>query len=175
MSAPYQLLPPLDCGDVYTADCGHGNLISLARDGERWQLEIMALASMSIVGPNRTLPEEYIPGVLTSLLDRNCGREHLDLAWRAHMTAPVITPQPRVYFIRSGDYGPVKIGTARNVDSRLRTLQTGNPERLALIGTEPGDGTRERELHARFASARITGEWFSPTADLLAYISGVTA
>ena len=169
------LLPPLDCGDVYTGDCGHEHLVSLDRDGDRWQLRLVSVRTLSTVGPNRTLPLDYVLPTLTVLLDRECGREHQDLQWQAPMSTPVISPQPCVYFIRSGTCGPVKIGTALDVESRRRTLQTGNPERLTVIRTEPGDATRERELHERFASCRIAGEWFAPTADLLAYISGGAA
>jgi hypothetical protein len=42
-----------------------------------------------------------------------------------------------------------------------------------LPATIPGDAADERELHLRFASHRISGEWFSPDAELLEFIRGL--
>lgn len=75
-----------------------------------------------------------------------------------------------IYFIRQGEDGPVKIGFARDagaVDTRLRTFQTGHSETLHLLGMRPGDLADEAALHQRFAAARLRGEWFEPTAELL--------
>jgi hypothetical protein len=60
-----------------------------------------------------------------------------------------------IYFIQSGEDGPIKIGFSNQPDRRLPELQTGNPR--ALI---PGDTSVERQLHTRFEPARIRGEWF---------------
>ncbi len=43
-----------------------------------------------------------------------------------------------VYFIRAGDNGPVKIGTAEDVAGRLRELQCGNHEDLRLLRVVEG-------------------------------------
>jgi len=79
-----------------------------------------------------------------------------------------------IYFIQQGDVGPIKIGycqSGRSVFKRLGTLQVGNPERLYLRAVIPEGGTTtERKLHAAFASARLTGEWFRPTPTLLRVI-----
>jgi hypothetical protein len=65
-----------------------------------------------------------------------------------------------VYFVQSGDVGPVKIGIARDPLARLGELQTGNPEQLHIRHVLPGDRTMESGLHHRFREARIRGEWF---------------
>jgi Meiotically up-regulated gene 113 len=65
-----------------------------------------------------------------------------------------------VYFIQAGDHGPVKIGFSNKPDRRLPQLQTGNHRDLQLRHVIPGDKDTERELHERFADARIRGEWF---------------
>lgn len=61
--------------------------------------------------------------------------------------------------------GRAKIGISIKPEARLIDLQVGNPEKLLLYGTMPGD--HEYELHHRFAHNRLQGEWFKATADLL--------
>lgn len=77
-----------------------------------------------------------------------------------------------VYFIQQGSDGPIKIGLAANPEKRLGTLQSGNPDRLyvrAIIRTaEPKK--LEIDLHGLFRQHRVGGEWFQPTAELLAYM-----
>lgn len=72
-----------------------------------------------------------------------------------------------VYIIQSGPRkgSPIKIGVADNPESRMRELQTGNPETLVLIASieQPNRMAAydlESWLHRRFSSARISGEWF---------------
>jgi hypothetical protein len=81
-------------------------------------------------------------------------------------------PAPRtakVYLIRQGESGPIKIGTSTDVESRLASLQTANPEPLHLLRTFDGDERIERAIHGRFAHLRLRGEWFKPAAELLAF------
>jgi hypothetical protein len=66
----------------------------------------------------------------------------------------------RVYFIEAHD-GPIKIGVAQNPMNRLRSLQTGHPFELQLLGTIPGNATDEKRLHHRFSKYHLRGEWFS--------------
>jgi hypothetical protein len=65
-----------------------------------------------------------------------------------------------VYMIRAGDDGPVKIGHAKNPFARRANLQGGSSQKLILLGLLPGSKPEEQELHRRFASDRISGEWF---------------
>lgn len=74
-----------------------------------------------------------------------------------------------VYFIRSGNY--IKIGYAEQPRRRLKELQTGNPEKLQLLGTVPGGPDREREIHHLFNDFRVKGEWFELVTDILAYLT----
>jgi excisionase family DNA binding protein len=76
-----------------------------------------------------------------------------------------------VYFFRSGPF--VKIGTTRNIKSRLQNLQISHPTPIALVGTIPGGVRVERELHRRFASLRVNGEWFREVEDLAVYIANL--
>lgn len=72
-----------------------------------------------------------------------------------------------IYFIRAGEYGPVKIGVADDVRNRLRELQCANHEKLALIRNFAGDQPVERWLHRHFAAQRVRGEWFWFSDDML--------
>ena len=60
----------------------------------------------------------------------------------------------------------VKIGRAKDVERRLKTLQTSQALELRLIAKWPASAAQahhvESRAHARFAPARIRGEWFQP-------------
>jgi len=76
-----------------------------------------------------------------------------------------------VYFIQCEVTGRIKIGRAKNPRRRLSEVQTGSPTKLRLVGTIPGGRSEELELHAKFTGARLHGEWFIPTSDLLDHIN----
>ena len=87
-----------------------------------------------------------------------------------------------VYFVRCQQY--VKIGISKDPQGRLRQIKNGGGAqfpRLLDVGTseivalEPGGLTRERELHAKFAHLRHTGEWFTEAKELTDYIKGLAA
>jgi hypothetical protein len=78
---------------------------------------------------------------------------------------PEVARRIATYFVQAENGGLVKIGKSNNIRSRLTTLQTGSPVRLAIIGAIRGD--REAELHLRFKGLRSHGEWFKPNAALL--------
>lgn len=64
------------------------------------------------------------------------------------------------YVIQAESGGPVKIGrTDKPVETRLKSLQTGNPEKLRIIYVFNGDWY-EKHIHDRFADRRLVGEWF---------------
>lgn len=76
-----------------------------------------------------------------------------------------------VYLIRCGSRGPIKIGIAKNVESRLSSLQTANPYELSLIAKVKCDSRRhalemETRLHKVFSQKRIRGEWFKGNINL---------
>lgn len=76
-----------------------------------------------------------------------------------------------VYFIQRGESGPIKIGTAMNVDKRLTQLQCGNAEHLrVLFAGKTSDGLREVDLHKKFHRLRMKGEWFKPERELLEFV-----
>jgi hypothetical protein len=44
-----------------------------------------------------------------------------------------------IYFVQSGDDGPIKIGVSTNIGKRLTALQTAHGERLRIVGVMKGD------------------------------------
>jgi len=80
-----------------------------------------------------------------------------------------------VYFAREcGEHGRIKIGhTKSDPVRRIADLQTGNSRRIELLAATFGDQARERELHAKFAHLRVEGEWFTPGAELVAFVQAV--
>lgn len=79
-----------------------------------------------------------------------------------------------VYFIQAQDSLAIKIGFAVDVESRLKTLQTGNSERLEVVGTVPGCIADEKALHAKFSLDHKRGEWFYASNELVDYILEVS-
>ncbi len=54
-----------------------------------------------------------------------------------------------------------KVGRSESVGKRLKSLQTGNPERVSVLGAIKGN--HEREIHRyleRNGVRRLSGEWF---------------
>lgn len=79
-----------------------------------------------------------------------------------------------VYFISDED-GFIKIGRALRPRQRLSDFQIANRQKLVLLATIPGGQAKESEMHRRFAASRHRGEWFTPTSDLVAFITEVSA
>lgn len=79
----------------------------------------------------------------------------------------------QVYFIGAEVTGLIKIGCAVNPQARLRSLQTGSPDRLSIIATVPGDAAMERGLHSQFAADRMHGEWFRQSPALIELIESI--
>jgi hypothetical protein len=63
-----------------------------------------------------------------------------------------------IYFIKAKN--TVKIGYSANPEKRIKELQTGNPEKLELLLTIPGNRETEAAFHTYFDRARLEGEWF---------------
>lgn len=81
-----------------------------------------------------------------------------------------------IYFIESATKPTmIKIGKAKDPESRLRALQTGSSARLRLIGSVAMKSDKqafevERHFHEVFADIRLNGEWFKKTGTLSAFI-----
>lgn len=68
-----------------------------------------------------------------------------------------------VYLIKSGEYH--KIGIAKNVKSRMLSLDTSNPMPIELIDSQKCKQARkvERYLHDKYSEQRVKREWFKLT------------
>lgn len=77
-----------------------------------------------------------------------------------------------VYFLQAQHGGPIKIGFTQDLACRVRTLSTGSPSPLRVLAAAAG-GTpdMEADLHTAFAAARLHGEWFRLTEDLVDHIA----
>lgn len=80
-----------------------------------------------------------------------------------------------VYFVLDPAASAIKIGYSAKSMKRLPGLQTGNSTELQLLGEIPGTRQRESELHERFLSLRVRGEWFRFEQDLPETISALLA
>lgn len=82
----------------------------------------------------------------------------------------------RVYFAQALTGGRIKIGCSKNPRYRLSLVRAESRIDVRLLGTVPGGFDIEAEIHQLFATERIPakhrnkGEWFEPSADLLAFI-----
>lgn len=80
-----------------------------------------------------------------------------------------------IYFVLNASRKAVKIGYSANVVRRLNGLQTSSPDKLKLLGVCPGSRSEEVELHVRFATLHIRGEWFRADPELLATAKAMCA
>ncbi len=78
-----------------------------------------------------------------------------------------------IYCIQSEHGGPVKIGRADDLAKRLVQLQTARPDKLIAIAWAPGTVQDEREIQSRLTPFREKGEWFSPSAEVMAFVGHV--
>jgi transposase-like protein len=81
-----------------------------------------------------------------------------------------------VYFVRRTDgTGPIKIGCSAHLEARIKQLSCDMKAKFTVVATAPGSFIEEGRVHRRFAHLRETGEWFTPTAELLDAIDAVVA
>lgn len=67
----------------------------------------------------------------------------------------------KVYLLRTNNR--YKIGIAKNVNQRIKQLQTGNSEEIKLIETFESEYANkiEKALHNKYSYVKKTGEWFT--------------
>ena len=75
----------------------------------------------------------------------------------------------RHIYVIASEAGPVKIGIATDVPTRLSALKTGSPWPLSLAAAVEVEGSSaerlERSSHEALADRRMTGEWFNCSAE----------
>src|SRR5436309_386763 len=79
-----------------------------------------------------------------------------------------------IYLMEDLRNGYFKIGRSANPGTRERTLQSEAPQVVMRLSI-PAAEEHEKELHHRFSSKRIRGEWFALTAnDVVSIVSFLT-
>jgi hypothetical protein len=79
------------------------------------------------------------------------------------------TPPPEieyagfVYILKCHTFPFYKIGSARDIDRRVRDLQSGCPFSLSIIAGWRGDVVVERQLQHILGPRRIKNEWYELT------------
>ncbi len=81
------------------------------------------------------------------------------------------TEGERVYFVRFGN--KIKIGRAKDVKARLRSLQAMSPVPLKLLWSQPGGARIELQYHHKFKDCRAHGEWFEIRGGLRDFLSNL--
>ncbi|WP_319422415.1 GIY-YIG nuclease family protein [Pleurocapsa sp. FMAR1] len=80
-----------------------------------------------------------------------------------------------IYFIFNADSNAIKIGKAKDVYKRMKSLQTGTPvylKLLKIIDKKAGKEARDTEqsLHRQFKHLKLLGEWFKFNDELQEFI-----
>lgn len=78
-----------------------------------------------------------------------------------------------VYFISNGK--EIKIGYSHSPTIRKSQLQTGNSNKLVLLGYIDGDKSVEKDIHRMFGYLRVreNGEWFRIYDELVEYLNSM--
>jgi len=70
-----------------------------------------------------------------------------------------------IYLLKSQENGYYKIGKSVNPDRRIKTLQTGNPEKIDLVLKvkvfDRFSAKIESALHSQYSYLNKNGEWFN--------------
>lgn len=74
-----------------------------------------------------------------------------------------------VYFLREGNTDNIKIGLTKNLQKRIKTLQTGNSNILSLVAYIEAKNMYELEtkFHKYFEYCNGSGEWFNIPNEVL--------
>jgi hypothetical protein len=80
-----------------------------------------------------------------------------------------------IYFLKTSDSGPIKIGQTAQMGIRLNQHRIKSGGSVRVIGVMKGGRRTEREIHARFDHLRISKEeLFRQDKELLDFISEAT-
>lgn len=137
--------------------------------------EYALLDSLALIWESRTspvpYPKDYFDGEdessrIEGYPGMSLAHEEEDALAEAAWTP--VAQGPWIYFAKAGHR--VKIGKAKDVASRIATLQTGCPDKIEVVRTVLGGSTIERSFHKQFAHLRENGEWFRLEGDLARFL-----
>lgn len=69
--------------------------------------------------------------------------------------------------------GAIKIGYTTDLDRRMSNLWYSVPGGVTVLASLMGTPDAEQWLHLKFASLKISGEWFRPDPSLMSFIADV--
>lgn len=69
--------------------------------------------------------------------------------------------------------GRVKLGFSEDPERRFNKVASDAPFPCHLLAYWPGSKADELDVQAKFRSARVHGEWFVATAEILEFVSAV--
>lgn len=95
--------------------------------------------------------------------------EVIDVPYRA--PRPLRSPLDSVYYVQRTD-GLIKIGYTSQLRNRMSALRAEFGP-LTQLAVHAGGYKAEQSMHRKFAAHRVRGEWFRPSADLLAHIARI--
>lgn len=184
---PLSELP--ECNDEHGlfAYLGKNRVLLVEPDGATPGHSFITIAVGGLAtGTVRPAPHRLVPGIACHMAqDAGCGDAMVQSLkkWKGLSNGENVWLRERresstarltggiTYFIQAGHDGPIKIGTASDPESRIKTLQCGNHVPLRLLASFPDSGdTSEKKLHRRFAKHQIRGEWFAPHYDILKFV-----
>lgn len=78
-----------------------------------------------------------------------------------------------VYIVGNRTARMYKVGIAKDVNARLRQIQTGSPFKLSIISAAECENPRdiEKRAHALLKDFRVQGEWFHCSQEFLSIAS----
>ena len=86
----------------------------------------------------------------------------LEMKLKSQCCDSISCVRSHVYIIKQGRANLFKIGFSQtSVQTRLKTLQTGNPKQLTIVAMFHGAQPEEQELHRIYKERRQKGEWFA--------------
>jgi hypothetical protein len=98
-----------------------------------------------------------------------------EIALRDYLAGKPAVKTYYIYFLTARHEGfPIKIGITETRVDRFTSLQTALPYEVEVLAMIPvTDPIFERRLHRQFSHARLKGEWFIRTPDLMAAIESI--
>lgn len=106
---------------------------------------------------------------------RNAGLDNLFAPSSRETVVATRNQSGCVYLLKSN--GLYKIGITQNLEARIASLQTGSPDTIEVIHTIKTSNMTmlENELHNKFESKRVRGEWFKLNDWDVEYIKGLVS
>jgi hypothetical protein len=170
---PHVLFNPDDGSEISRTLYAYSN-IDLSQDGGR------AHTDGAFIGEQDSIVVFHGAGVcgLPAYRTRRDGKTEIHRRpadiFEILIATSLVPPQPEkplsIYFVEDPASGHIKIGVTKDLKTRLSRLHTGTSRNFRLLGSITGPRSLEKELHEKFASARVRREWFHPTPALLEYI-----